>query len=279
MNRERVTTAYFRKAKEEHIPITILTAYDCAMARMIDAADIDVILVGDSVGNVLLGYDSTIPVTMEEMIHHIRAVTKGVKRAMVVGDMPFLSYHISSSESIRNAGRLLQEGGAQSVKLEGGREVADNIRAIVSAGIPVMGHLGLTPQSIHQMGGYKVQGKDEAAAQKLIEDAKIIQEAGVFSIVLECIPSSLAKILTESLNVPTIGIGAGLHCDGQVLVTHDMLGMYGEKVAKFVKRYANLYKDISRALEAYRNDVKNGQFPGPEHCYNVSEELAAKLKT
>ena len=278
MNSEQVTTAYIRKAKEDHIPITMLTAYDCPMARMIDAANIDVILVGDSVGDVLLGYDSTIPVTMEDMVHHIRAVVRGVKRAMVIGDMPFLSYQISPSESIRNAGRFLQEGGAHAVKLEGGREVADTIRAIVSAGIPVMGHLGLTPQSIHQIGGYKVQGKDENAAKKLIENAKIIQEAGVFSIVLECIPASLAKMLTEMLNVPTIGIGAGLHCDGQVLVTHDMLGMYGEKGPKFVKRYATLYKDISLALEAYRNDIRNGKFPGPEHCFSMPEEVVAKLK-
>lgn len=277
MGNERVTTAYFREAKKEGRPVTMLTAYDFPVAKMVDAAGIDAILVGDSLGNVVLGYDSTIPVTMDDMVHHIKAVTRGVRRAMVIGDMPFLSCYLSLEESVRNAGRILQEGGAQAVKLEGGREVANAIRAMVVAGIPVMGHLGLTPQSINQMGGYKVQGKDEAAARKLVDDARAIQEAGVFAIVLECVPVPLAKLLTETLAVPTIGIGAGPHCNGQVLVTHDLLGMYGGFSPKFVKRYAQLHEDISRALQAYREEVLSGSFPGPEHGFGMAEEVMAKL--
>lgn len=278
MANEQVTTAYFRAAKREGRRITMLTAYDYPMARMIDEAGIDSILVGDSLGNVVLGYDSTIPVTMDDMIHHIKAVTRAVKRAMVVGDLPFLSYHLSREESVRNAGRILQEGGARAVKLEGGREVAEAIRAMVAAGIPVMGHLGLTPQSVNQMGGYRVQGRDEAAARRLIEDALAIQEAGVFAVVLECVPVPLAKLLTEKLEVPTIGIGAGPYCDGQVLVTHDMLGMYGGFSPKFAKRYVQLHEDISRALRAYREEVREGGFPGPEHGFEMAEDVLARLR-
>lgn len=277
MSSQRVTTAYFREAKKTGQRITMLTAYDYPMAKMVDEAGIDAILVGDSLGNAVLGYDSTIPVTMDDMVHHIKAVTRGVKRAMVIGDMPFLSYHISREESVRNAGRILQEGGAQAVKLEGGNEVADVIRAMVAAGIPVMGHLGLTPQSVYQLGGYKVQGRDEATARKLIDDARAIQEAGVFSIVLECVPVPLAKLLTETLEVPTIGIGAGPHCNGQVLVTHDLLGLFMGHSPKFAKRYANLHEEITRALKAYREEVISGAFPGPEHGFGMSEEVLAKL--
>lgn len=277
MSSQRVTTAYFQEAKKTGQRITMLTAYDYPMAKMVDEAGIDAILVGDSLGNAVLGYDSTIPVTMDDMVHHIKAVTRGVKRAMVIGDMPFLSYHISREESVRNAGRILQEGGAQAVKLEGGNEVADVIRAMVAAGIPVMGHLGLTPQSVYQLGGYKVQGRDEATARKLIDDARAIQEAGVFSIVLECVPVPLAKLLTETLEVPTIGIGAGPHCNGQVLVTHDLLGLFMGHSPKFAKRYANLHEEITRALKAYREEVISGAFPGPEHGFGMSEEVLAKL--
>ncbi len=277
MSNQRVTTAYFREAKKTGRKITMLTAYDYPMARMVDEAGIDAILVGDSLGNAVLGYDSTIPVTMDDMVHHIKAVTRGVKRAMVVGDLPFLSYHISREEALRNAGRILQEGGAQAVKLEGGQEVAETIRAMVSCGIPVMGHLGLTPQSIHQMGGYKIQGKDEAQAKKLLEDARAIQEAGVFAIVLECVPVPLAKLLTETLEVCTIGIGAGPYCDGQVLVTHDLLGMFMGKSPRFAKRYANLHEEIARALQAYREEVQSGAFPGPEHGFDMPEEVLSKL--
>ncbi len=255
----------------------MLTAYDFPMGKLVDAAGIDAILVGDSLGNVVLGYGSTIPVTMDDMVHHVKAVARGVDRAMVVGDMPFLSYHLSREESVRNAGRLLQEGGAQAVKLEGGAEVAGAIQAMVNAGIPVMGHLGLTPQSIHQLGGYKVQGRDEATARKLIDDALAIQEAGVFSIVLEKVPTPLAKLITEKLDVPTIGIGAGPHCNGQVLVTHDMLGLYGGVSPKFAKLYAQLNDQIMEALKGYKDEVENFTFPGPEHGFGMSEEVLDKL--
>ncbi len=277
MNEERVTTAFFREARATGRPITMLTAYDYPMARLVDAAGIDAILVGDSLGNVVLGYTSTIPVTMDDMVHHIKAVTRGVTRAMVVGDMPFLSYHLSLEESLKNAGRIIQEGGAQAVKLEGGQEVAPVIRAMVAAGIPVMGHLGLTPQAIHQMGGYKVQGKDEAAARKLLDDARVLEEAGVFSIVLECVPAALARLITQKLEVPTIGIGAGPHCSGQILVTHDLLGLFGDAGPKFVKRYVNLYQEIMKALQAYREEVQTGAFPAPEHCFTMSEDVLDRL--
>lgn len=277
MSDRRVTTAYFREAKKSGKKITMLTAYDYPMARMVDEAGIDAILVGDSLGNVVLGYESTIPVTMDDMVHHIRAVARGVKRAMVVGDMPFLSYHVSRDEAVRNAGRILQEGGAQAVKLEGGEEVAHVVRALVSCGIPVMGHLGLTPQSIHQLGGYKVQGKDESQAKKLLKDARALQEAGAFAIVLECVPVPLSRLVTETLEVCTIGIGAGPHCNGQVLVTHDLLGMSPGKPPRFVKRYANLHEEISRALKAYREDVDGGAFPGPEHGFAMPEEVMGNL--
>lgn len=247
------------------------------MATLVDASGIDGILVGDSLGNVVLGYDSTVPVTMEDMIHHVRAVSRGVKRAMVVADMPFLSYHISREESVRNAGRLMQEGLAQAVKLEGGSEVVDTIKAITSAGIPVMGHLGLTPQSVYQLGGYKVQGKDGEAARRLLEDAQKLEEAGVFAIVLECIPQQLAKVITQSLSIPTIGIGAGTDCDGQILVTYDLLGMFSDFVPKFVKRYANLKEQIIQACHDYQKEVKNKSFPGPEHVFNMAEEELKKI--
>lgn len=277
MSGARITTAYFKQAKKDGKPITMLTAYDYPMAKLVDAAGIDSILVGDSLGNVVLGYDSTIPVTMEDMVHHVKAVSRGVKKAMVVADMPFLSYHLSTRESVQNAGRLLQEGGAQSVKLEGGQEVADSIRAIVAAGIPVMGHLGLTPQSVHVMGGYRVQGKDEEAARKLLQDARAIQEAGVYAVVLECVPTPLAKLITESLDIPTIGIGAGSSCDGQVLVTHDMLGLYGGTSPKFAKRYADLKLDIADALGKYKKEVEERSFPGPQHGFDMPEEILTKL--
>ncbi len=244
---------------------------------MVDASGIDAILVGDSLGNVVLGYDSTVPVTMEDIIHHLRAVTLGAKRAMVIGDLPFLSYHISKEESVRNAGRLMQEGLAQAVKLEGGREVAETVRAITAAGIPVMGHLGLTPQSVHQLGGFKVQGKDGEAARKLLEDAKALEQAGAFAIVLECIPQQLAGVLTEALSIPTIGIGAGGRCDGQVLVINDLLGMFSDFTPKFVKQYANLKEQIIQACAAYKDEVKGRVFPEPQHVFNMAEEELKKI--
>jgi len=225
----------------------------------------------------MLGYDSTLPVTMDDMVHHVKAVCRGAERAMVVADLPFMSYQVSTEEALRNSGRFLKETTAQSVKLEGGTEIAETIRAIVDAGIPVVGHLGLTPQSVHQMGGYKVQGKDETAAKKLISDAKVVEEAGAFCLVLECVPTPLAKLITESLGIPTIGIGAGPHCDGQVLVIHDMLGLYPRSSPKFVKKYVNLHEHMGAALKQYRDEVTAGSFPGPEHSFGMAEEVLKKL--
>jgi len=257
--------------------ITMLTSYDYSMATLVDAAGVDLILVGDSLGNVVLGYSDTLPVTMEDMIHHTKAVVRGSKRAMVVGDMPFLSYHITIEEAVRNAGRLIQEGGAQCVKLEGGQERVDTIKAIIDAQIPVMGHIGLTPQSVNQFGGFKVQGKDVATAQKLLEDARALEKAGVFAVVLEGVPAELAKRVTAELSIPTIGIGAGPHCDGQVLVVNDMLGMYPGHVPKFVKRFANLAPLIDEAIKSYIKEVSEGTFPAEEHCFTIKDEVLQKL--
>ncbi|MDF9409238.1 3-methyl-2-oxobutanoate hydroxymethyltransferase [Pelotomaculum isophthalicicum JI] len=277
MKQEKITTATIKQKKAEGRPITMLTAYDFPMAKIVDEAGIDMILVGDSLGNVVLGYDSTIPVTMDEMVHHVKAVRRGASRAMIVADMPFLSYQASEKEAVRNAGRFLKEAGAQAVKLEGGAEVAGVVRKIVNAGIPVVGHLGLTPQSIHQLGGFKVQGKDVQVAKKMIADAKALEEAGVFSIVLECVPTPLAKLITESIGVATIGIGAGPHCDGQVLVIHDILGLYPRFTPKFVKQYADLHDQMATAVKQYKEEVEARDFPAPEHCFGMSEEVLEKL--
>lgn len=275
----KITTTYLRQAKKSGRKLTMLTAYDYAFARLVDDAGVDAILVGDSLGNVILGYKTTIPVTMDDMVHHVRAVSRGVNRALVIGDMPFLSYHVSREESIKNAGRLIQEGGAEAVKLEGGREIAETVRAIVRAGIPVMGHIGLTPQYVHQLGGYRVQGRDEESAVRLLADAEALQEAGVFAIVLECVPAAVAEIITRKLEIPTIGIGAGPHCDGQVLVTHDLLGLFGESGPRFVKRYLQLHDQIMKALRAFIQEVQEGTFPGPEHTYEVDEAVVSRLKS
>ena len=264
---ERVTKATVQNMKQEGQPITMLTAYDYSMAKVLDAAGIDMLLVGDSLGNVVLGYDSTLPVTMEDMLHHVKAVCRGTQRAMVVADMPFMSYQISVENALFNAGRFMKETGAQAVKLEGGLEVASQVKAMVKAGIPVVGHLGLTPQSIHQLGGFKVQGKEESAAKKLLEDAKVLEEAGAFCLVLECVPTPLAKLITESLSIPTIGIGAGPFCDGQVLVTYDLLGLYPGYTPKFVKKYVNLNLEIKKAVKSYVKDVKTSAFPDEEHSF------------
>ncbi|NLI12323.1 3-methyl-2-oxobutanoate hydroxymethyltransferase [Pelotomaculum propionicicum] len=277
MSKDKVTTATVKQMKAEGRPITMLTAYDFSMAKLVDDAGIDMILVGDSLGNVMLGYESTLPVTMDEMIHHVKAVCRGTSRAMVVADLPFMSYQVSVKEALRNSGRFLKETTASAVKLEGGQEVFDVIRAVVDAGIPVVGHLGLTPQSVHQMGGYKVQGKDEAAARKLLADAKCVEEAGAFCLVLECVPAPLAKLVTESLQIPTIGIGAGAQCDGQVLVIHDMLGLYPRSSPKFVKKYVNLHEHMTAALKQYIEEVTERSFPGPEHSFGMSEEVLKKL--
>jgi len=263
----KITTAVIRNMKRKGEKISVLTAYDYPSALLVDEAGVDIILVGDSLGMVVLGYDSTLPVTMDEMIHHTKAVTRAVKHAMVVGDMPFMSYQVCVEDALYNAGRFLQEAGAQGVKLEGGREVAEITRRITSSGIPVMAHLGLTPQSVHQFGGYKVQGKEEQAAKRILEDAKIIEEAGAFSMVLECVPATLAKEITQSISIPTIGIGAGIDCDGQVLVLHDMLGMFEKFIPKFVKTYASLNVQMKEAIMQYIDEVKRSVFPEKKHSF------------
>ena len=274
---KKVTTGFLQDKKNKNEKITMLTAYDYSMAAMVDEADIDTILVGDSLGNVILGYENTLRVTLEDMIHHSQAVTRGVKKAMVIGDMPFLSYHITLAEAVRNAGRLVQEAGVEAVKLEGGQERVDTVKAILDAQIPVLGHIGLTPQSVNVFGGFKVQGKDEETASKLIKDAIAMEKAGVFAIVIECVPSLLAKKITEEISIPTIGIGAGPYCDGQVLVIHDVLGMYSGFTPKFVKKYANLQPQIVTALQTYKQEVEAGTFPSEEYTFAMSEEVLQKL--
>ena len=273
----RVTTATLRDKKAKQEKISMLTSYDYSTAGLVDQAGLDMILVGDSLGMVVLGYENTLAVTMDDMVHHTRAVVRGTKNAMVVADMPFLSYHVSVEEAVRNAGRFIQEGGAQAVKLEGGVERVDAVKAILDAQIPVMGHIGLTPQSVNQFGGFKVQGKDLETARKLLRDAQALDKAGVFSIVLECVPSALAKEITAEVSVPTIGIGAGSDCDGQVLVINDMLGIYSGHVPKFVKKYVDLQPLILEALKSYKKEVEEGSFPGPEHGFTISDEVLDKL--
>ena len=269
--RKKVTTLTFRQKKERGEPITMLTAYDYPTASAMDRAGIDSILVGDSLAMVVLGYENTLPVTMEEMLHHARAVARGAKSALLVGDMPFMSYQVNVDEALRNAGRFLQQGGMDAVKLEGGRERADAVKAITGAGIPVMGHLGLTPQSVHQLGGFRAQGKTATAAKRLLEDAKILEEAGAFSIVLESVPARLAEYISKQISIPTIGIGAGAGCDGQVLVTHDLLGLFDRFTPKFVKKYANLHEVMNKAFAEYIDEVETKQFPADEHTVEMSD--------
>ena len=271
-SRKKVTTLSLRQKKARGEAITMLTAYDFATAQAIDRAGFDMILVGDSLGMVVLGYANTLPVTMEEMLHHCRAVARGASTALLVGDMPFMSYQVSVPEALRNAGRFLQEGGMESVKLEGGRERLEAVRAIVGAGIPVMGHLGLTPQSVHQFGGFRAQGTTVAAARRLLEDALLLQDAGCFSLVLESVPGRLARKVSEELEIPTIGIGAGPGCDGQVLVTHDLLGLFDRFTPRFVKKYADLHKEMARALALFKDDIENRSFPAAEHTVEMPEE-------
>lgn len=257
----------------------MLTAYDYATALAMDGAGIDVILVGDSLGMVVLGYETTLPVTMEDMLHHCRAVARGAKHALLVGDMPFLSYQVTPPDALRNAGRFLQEAGMDAVKLEGGREMAATVQLITDAGIPVMGHLGLTPQSVHKFGGFRAQGRTARAAKRLIEDAEILERAGCFSIVLEAIPARVAALVTRRVSIPTIGIGAGADCDGQVLVTHDLLGLFDRFTPKFVKRYANLNGEMTRAFAEYKSDIEKRIFPTSEHTYPMDDaELDALMK-
>jgi 3-methyl-2-oxobutanoate hydroxymethyltransferase len=276
--RKKVTTLALRQKKERGEPITMLTAYDYPTAQAIDASGIEVILVGDSLGMVVLGYENTLPVTMEEMLHHCRAVARGAKSAMLVGDMPFMSYQVSVEQAVTNAGRFLQQGGMDAVKLEGGRERADAVRAIVGAGIPVMGHLGLTPQSVHQLGGFRPQGKTASAAKLLIEDAHLLEEAGCYSLVLESVPARLAELVSRRLSIPTIGIGAGAGCDGQVLVTHDLLGLFDRFTPKFVKKYANIHAEMQRAFSEYAAEVQGRVFPAPEHTVDMPDEEWAALQ-
>ena len=273
----RATTVSLREKKRNGQKITMLTAYDFPTAQAMDEIGVDMILVGDSLGNVVLGYENTLFVTMEEMLHHTKAVVRGARNTMVVGDMPFLTYHLSVEDALRNAGRFIQEGGAQAVKLEGGQDRVKVVRAMVEAGIPVLGHIGLTPQSIHQLGGYRVQGKDLEAARKLIADARALEEAGCFGVVLECVPAPLAERITKEIGIPTIGIGAGPGCDGQVLVSHDLLGLFSGHVAKFVRQYAQIGQIMREAFRSYKEDVEAGRFPAAEHCYGLSEEVINKL--
>lgn len=271
------TVSTFQNAKKNGEKVTMLTAYDYSTAKLIDEAGIDSILVGDSLGNVILGYEDTISVTMEDMIHHGAAVARGAKEAMIVIDMPFMSYQTSVYDAVVNAGRLMKEGRANAVKLEGGASVCPQIKAITESGIPVVAHLGLTPQSINAFGGFKVQGKSEDAAAKLLEDALAVQEAGAFAVVLECVPAKLAALLTEKLDIVTIGIGAGSGCDGQVLVYQDMLGMFTDYVPKFVKQFANIGDRMKQAFADYKKEVSEGTFPAEEHTYKIDDDVIEKL--
>ena len=271
------TAATFAAAKAKGEKLSMLTAYDYSTAKLEDESGINGILVGDSLGNVVLGYEDTVSVTMEDMIHHGAAVARGAKNALVVVDMPFMSYEVTVEEAVRNAGRLMKEGRAGAVKLEGGVRVAEQIRAIVKAGIPVMGHIGLTPQSINVFGGFKVQGKSEEAARALLADAKAVEEAGAFAVVIEAVPAALAQMITDAVSIPTIGIGAGAGCDGQILVYQDMLGMFSDFTPKFVKRYANVGEVMREAFASYAAEVASGTFPTEEHTYKIKDDVLEKL--
>ncbi len=265
---EKVTTIGLRKLKQQGKKITMLTCYDYSTSLIMNEAGIDVLLVGDSLGMVILGYENTLPVTMEEMLHHTKAVKRGNSRALLVADMPYLSYQLNAPDAIKNGGRFLKEGGAEAVKVEGGKEMVKIIKAMLSADIPVMGHIGLTPQAVHKIGGYKVQGREEKQAEILLEDAKILEEAGIFSLILESVPWKLAKKITETLSIPTIGIGAGKYCDGQVLVVNDMLGIYQKFTPKFVKKYADLKSVMKEAFNKFKEEVEQEEFPNEEHSYD-----------
>ncbi|MBO6209836.1 MAG: 3-methyl-2-oxobutanoate hydroxymethyltransferase [Schwartzia sp.] len=278
MSNQSFTVATFKERKAAKIPVTMLTAYDYSTAKLVEEAGIDTILVGDSLGNVMLGYGSTLPVTVEDMIHHGKAVVRGAKNTFVVVDMPFMSYQVSAEKAVENAGRIMKETGCQAVKLEGGIEILSGIEKMIAAGIPVVGHLGLTPQSVNQLGGYKVQGKDAATAQKLIDDAKALDEAGCCAIVLECVPARLAEKVTASVEAVTIGIGAGSGCDGQVLVVNDMLGFTNGFKPKFVKCFANIHDEIIKAMKGYKDEVTARTFPEEgTHTFKIAEETLEKL--
>ena len=274
----RVTINQIKEMKQKGEKISCLTAYDYSTAKIVDEVGIPLILVGDSLGMVVLGYESTIPVTMEEMLHHTKAVVRGTKQAMVIGDMPFMTYHISVEQALQNATRFIQEAGAQSIKLEGGVTVADKVRRLVECGIPVMGHIGLTPQSIHQFGGFKIQGRTPEAAIRLLKDAQALEEAGAFSIVLETVPAPLAALVTERIGIPTIGIGAGIGCDGQVQVINDILGSFADFVPKHAKQYAKLTDIVRDAVTEFHNEVTAGTFPTDKQSFSMDESILAELK-
>jgi 3-methyl-2-oxobutanoate hydroxymethyltransferase len=273
----RVSINQVKEMKAKNEKIVMLTAYDYSTAKLVDESGIPLILVGDSLGMVMLGYESTIPVTMDEMIHHTKAVVRGTKQAMIIGDMPFMTYHTSTADALRNAARFIQEGGAQAIKLEGGVAVAETVKRIVECGIPVMGHIGLTPQSVHQLGGHRVQGKTPEAAERLLKDAQALEQAGAFAVVLELIPAPLSKLVTQKLGIPTIGIGAGPDCDGQVQVISDLLGLFSDFVPKHAKQYAKLAGSIKTALADYIAEVKAGKFPTAEHSSTIDESLLEEL--
>ena len=277
MDQKKVTIADLQQKKETNKKITMMTAYDYPTASLVDQAGIDTILVGDSLGMVMLGYNSTVPVTMDEMIHHCKAVCRGAQRGFVIGDMPFMSYQVSNEKAIENAARFIKEAGCDCVKLEGGSEMAQVVKAIVDAGIPVCAHIGLTPQTATKLSGFKVQGKDAESARALLKSAQDLEEAGAFLIVMECIPDLLGAKITKELKIPTIGIGAGKDCDGQVLVYHDLVGLFERFTPKFVKQYINLAPKIREALIQYKEEVENGTFPGPEHGFSIKAEEAEKI--
>lgn len=277
MSNDKVTVLDIQQAKKDGRKLVMVTAYDYPFGLMADEAGVDIVLVGDSLGMVVMGLNGTVEVNMEHMIHHIKAVVRGCKRPLVIGDMPFMSYNTSSRDAIINAGRLVKEGGCDVVKLEGGINFASTIEAIVKAGIPVQGHIGLTPQTASALGGFKMQGKDAKAAKCIIDDAKALEDAGVFSMILEAVPAPLGKLVAEAVSVPVIGIGAGVNVDGQVLVTHDMVGLFDKFVPKFVKQYTNIRQTILNAVKAYKNDVISATFPGPEHSFKMTDEALQQL--
>ncbi len=273
----RITINQIKEMKPKGEKISMLTAYDYGTARIVDEAEVPLILVGDSLGMVVLGYESTIPVTMEEMLHHTKAVVRGTRRALIIGDMPFMTYHISTADALKNAARFIQEAGAQAVKLEGGVNVAEKVQRIVECGIPVMGHIGLTPQSIHQLGGFKIQGKTPEAAARLLEDALALEKAGAFAIVMETVPAPLAALITQKVSIPTIGIGAGIGCDGQVQVINDILGSFTDFVPKHAKQYVRLVDIMSSVITEYHNEVKSGKFPTEAQSFTMDESILAEL--
>ncbi|MHC1761517.1 MAG: 3-methyl-2-oxobutanoate hydroxymethyltransferase [Negativicutes bacterium] len=275
--KQKVTIPQIKGWKRQEKKFIMITAYDVLMASVIDKTPVEIILVGDSMGMVVYGYDGTVPVTMEQIIQHTKAVVRGAPNTLIVGDMPFGSYNVSIEDAMRNANRIIKESGADAIKLEGGKKFAKVVEAMVDGGIPVMGHIGLTPQTVGQLGGFKVQGKDAEAAKQLLEDAKALEKAGAFAIVLECVPAPVAKILTEELTIPTMGIGAGPHCDSQVLVTQDLLGMFDRFVPKFVKQYAQLNQQMNAALNTFYQEVQDNEFPGPEHSFGMKEEELKRL--